>query len=179
MRSRPAIWNSIWVSFGRLFCFTIFKWVRVHRQKRNYWVRSKIPEYISITLSTIGQVVKCALVEAVLRDRWSSSWFLLRPHCQRANGYDQSQGKYGYSRNFGRRGHGHQPDELSNMTNISYFCDYLNLEACRREAELAERTPVPAKCIVFGPGIEPELIYNRSTQCSQKKGPHRRSFFSC
>jgi filamin len=47
------------------------------------------------------------------------------------------------------------PDELSNMTYISYFRDYLDLERRRQDAEAVERTPVPAKCIAYGPGIEP------------------------
>ena len=45
-------------------------------------------------------------------------------------------------------------DELSVMTYISYFRDYLNNAAKRKQAELLEKTPVASKCKVYGPGIE-------------------------
>jgi len=47
------------------------------------------------------------------------------------------------------------PDELSNMTYISYFRDYLDLEKRRKEQDLFEKTPVAEKCRAFGPGLEP------------------------
>ena len=49
------------------------------------------------------------------------------------------------------------PDELSNMTYISYFRDYLDAAQRRKDQELFERTPVP--------GTRPFLL-NRS--CSLK-----------
>jgi filamin len=48
------------------------------------------------------------------------------------------------------------PEELSVMTYISYFRDYLSDEARRRreEAERRRKTAHPALCYAFGPGIE-------------------------
>jgi filamin len=49
----------------------------------------------------------------------------------------------------------HSPDELSNMTYISYFRDYLDMERRRKDQELFERTPVAEKCRAYGRGLEP------------------------
>jgi filamin len=48
------------------------------------------------------------------------------------------------------------PDELSLMTYISYFRDYLGDEARRRreEAERRRKTADPAQCYAHGPGVE-------------------------
>lgn len=54
------------------------------------------------------------------------------------------------------------PDELSLMTYISYFRDYLSEEARRRrlDAERRKKTALPANCWAEGPGVESGVAYN-------------------
>lgn len=70
----------------------------------------------------------------------------------------------------------HEPDELSNMTYISYYRDYLDMEARRREQELFERTPVAGKCLAYGPGLEPgnEAGIETSFTIEARNGADRR-----
>jgi len=55
------------------------------------------------------------------------------------------------------------PDELSLMTYISYFRDFLSDDARRRreEAERRRKTADPAQCYAHGPGLEPGVQTNQ------------------
>jgi len=57
----------------------------------------------------------------------------------------------------------HNPDELANMTYISYYRDYLDMMARKKQEQLIERTPVAANCIAHGPGVEPGVIAQEET----------------
>jgi len=48
----------------------------------------------------------------------------------------------------------YNPDELANMTYISFFRDYLDAAKKKAERDRYEKTPVPGKCRAYGPGLE-------------------------
>jgi filamin len=122
------------------------------------WVRSKIPEYnINNFVNdwTSGKAI-CALAEAVLPGQMHLPRdFSSDPVANARLGMTKAKQNMGIPEILDAEDMVHSPDELSNMTYISYFRDYLDLERRRQDAEAVERTPVPAKCIAYGPGIEP------------------------
>jgi len=122
------------------------------------WVRRKIPEYnINNFLSDWqdGKAI-CALAEAVLPGQMHLPQDFSRdPVANARMGITKAKENMKIPEILDAEDMVHNPDELSNMTYISYFRDYLDLEARKQEAELVERTPVPAKCIAYGPGLEP------------------------
>jgi len=122
------------------------------------WVRSKIPEYNINNFVGDWQNGKaiCALAEAVLPGQMKLPRdFSSDPIANARMGMTKAKENMGIPEILDAEDMVLNPDELSNMTYISYFRDYLDLEARRKEAELAERTPVPAKCLAYGPGLEP------------------------
>eukprot|EP01123_Difflugia_compressa_P016275 TRINITY_DN999_c0_g1_i1.p1 TRINITY_DN999_c0_g1~~TRINITY_DN999_c0_g1_i1.p1 ORF type:complete len:746 (+),score=196.58 TRINITY_DN999_c0_g1_i1:57-2294(+) len=122
------------------------------------WVRSKIPEYnINNFVNdwSNGKAI-CALAEAVLPGQMNLPRdFSSDPVTNARMGMTKAKENMGIPEILDAEDMCYNPDELSNMTYISYFRDYLDLEARKNEAELLERTPVPAKCIAHGPGLEP------------------------
>jgi len=56
------------------------------------------------------------------------------------------------------------PDELANMTYISYYRDYLDMMSRKKQEQLIERTPVAANCIAYGPGVENGVLAQEETE---------------
>jgi len=122
------------------------------------WVRSKIPEYNINNFTsdwTTGKAL-CALAEAVLPGQMNlPNDFSGDPVRDAQMGISRAQQNMNIPPILDAHDLVHSPDELSNMTYISYFRDFLDLEQRRRDAELFERTPVAGKCFAYGPGVEP------------------------
>jgi filamin len=122
------------------------------------WVRSKIPEYNINNFSkdwSDGKAI-CALAEAVLPGQMNLPRdFKGDPVSNARMGMDKAKNNMGIPEILDAEDMVYNPDELSNMTYISYFRDYEGLEKRKKDQELIERTPVPAKCIAYGPGLEP------------------------
>jgi filamin len=122
------------------------------------WVRSKIPEYnINNFVNdwTSGKAI-CALAEAVLPGQMRlPSDFKGDPIANARMGMTKAKDNMGIPEILDAEDMVHNPDELSNMTYISYFRDYEGLEKRRKDQDLVEKTPVAAKCLAYGPGLEP------------------------
>jgi len=122
------------------------------------WVRRKIPEYNINNFTndwTSGKALM-ALAEAVLPGQFSLPRdFTNDPVRDAHQAISKAQQNMNIPPIIDAQDLVHSPDELSNMTYISYFRDYLDLESRRKEAELFERTPVAGKCFAYGPGVEP------------------------
>ena len=122
------------------------------------WVRSKIPEYNINNFTSDWQSGKaiCALAEAVLPGQMNlPSQFSNNPVVDAQMGITKARENMNIPSIIDAEDMVHTPDELSNMTYISYFRDFLDMETRRREQELFERTPVAGKCFAYGRGIEP------------------------
>jgi len=122
------------------------------------WVRSKIPEYNINNFTSDWQSGKaiCALAEAVLPGQMKLPQDFSNDPVKNAHmGMQKAKENMNIPDLLDAEDMVHSPDELANMTYISYFRDYLDLEARRREQDLFNKTPVPAKCIAYGPGLEP------------------------
>jgi len=108
------------------------------------WVRSKIPEYnINNFVNdwTSGKAI-CVLTEAVLPGQMNLPRdFSNDPITNACMGMTKAKANMGIPEILDAEDMVNQPDELSNMTYISYFRKYLNLESHRHEAELLECTP--------------------------------------
>jgi filamin len=122
------------------------------------WVRSKIPEYnINNFVNdwTSGKAL-CALAEAVLPGQMKLPQdFKSDPISNARMGMTKAKDNMGIPEILDAEDMVHNPDELSNMTYISYFRDYEGLEKRRKDQDLVEKTPVAAKTIAYGPGLEP------------------------
>jgi filamin len=122
------------------------------------WVRKKIPEYNINNFTNNWQDGKaiCALAEAVLPGQMNLPRdFKGDPVSNARMGMTKAKDNMGIPEILDAEDMAYNPDELSNMTYISYFRDYEGLEKRKKDNELVERTPVPAKCIAYGPGLEP------------------------
>jgi len=122
------------------------------------WVRSKIPEYNINNFTTDWQSGKpiCALAEAVLPGQMNlPREFTNNPVVDCQLGITKARENMNIPSIIDAEDMVNTPDELSNMTYISYFRDFLDMEQRRREQELFERTPVAGKCFAYGKGIEP------------------------
>jgi len=122
------------------------------------WVRRKIPEYNinNFTNDWVTGKALCALAEAVLPGQMSLPRDFTNDPVRDAHmAISKAQQNMNIPPIIDAQDLVSSPDELSNMTYISYFRDYLDLESRRREAELFERTPVAGKCFAYGPGVEP------------------------
>jgi filamin len=122
------------------------------------WVRSKIPEYNINNFTSDWQSGKaiCALAEAVLPGQMNLPRdFTNDPVRDAGLGMQKALDNMNIPMLLDPHDMVHEADELSNMTYISYYRDYLDMEARRREQELFERTPVAGKCLAYGPGLEP------------------------
>uniref|UniRef100_A0A6B2L541 Calponin-homology (CH) domain-containing protein n=1 Tax=Arcella intermedia TaxID=1963864 RepID=A0A6B2L541_9EUKA len=131
------------------------------RQDLLDWVRSKIPEYNINNFMGDWQDGKaiCALAEAVLPGQMNLPRDFSNDAVKNANmGMKKAKDNMGIPEILDAEDMVYNPDELSNMTYISYFRDYLDLESRKKDEELAERTPVPAKCLAYGPGLEPNNL---------------------
>jgi filamin len=122
------------------------------------WVRSKIPEYNINNFTSDWQSGKaiCALAEAVLPGQMNLPHdFSNNPVADAQMGITRAKDNMSIPSIIDAEDMVQTPDELSNMTYISYFRDYLDMETRRREQELFERTPVAGKCFAYGKGLEP------------------------
>jgi len=122
------------------------------------WVRSKIPEYNINNFTSDWQSGKaiCALAEAVLPGQMDLPRdFTNNPVRDAQQGITKAKENMNIPAIIDAEDMVQTPDELSNMTYISYFRDFLDMETRRREQELFERTPVAGKCFAYGRGIEP------------------------
>jgi len=122
------------------------------------WVRSKIPEYNINNFTSDWQSGKaiCALAEAVLPGQMNLPRdFSNNPVNDAHMGITKARENMNIPSIIDAEDMVQTPDELSNMTYISYFRDFLDMETRRREQELFERTPVAGKCFAYGRGIEP------------------------
>lgn len=122
------------------------------------WVRSKIPEYNINNFTSDWQSGKaiCALAEAVLPGQMNlPADFSNNPIRDAQMAITKAKDNMGIPDLVDAEDMVKNPDELSQMTYISYFRDYLDLERRRKDQELFERTPVAEKCRAFGPGLEP------------------------
>jgi filamin len=122
------------------------------------WVRSKIPEYNINNFTSDWQSGKaiCALAEAVLPGQMNLPRdFTNNPVNDAQMGITKARENMNIPSIIDAEDMVQTPDELSNMTYISYFRDFLDMETRRREQELFERTPVAGKCFAYGKGIEP------------------------
>eukprot|EP01126_Amoeba_proteus_P053924 TRINITY_DN65_c0_g2_i1.p1 TRINITY_DN65_c0_g2~~TRINITY_DN65_c0_g2_i1.p1 ORF type:complete len:745 (+),score=152.19 TRINITY_DN65_c0_g2_i1:158-2392(+) len=122
------------------------------------WVRRKIPEYNISNFTSDWKSGKpiCALAEAVLPGQMNLPRdFTNDPLMDAQMGFQKALDNMNIPMLLDPHDMCNEPDELSNMTYISYFRDYLDMEQRRREQELFERTPVAGKCLAYGPGLEP------------------------
>eukprot|EP01125_Pyxidicula_operculata_P021818 TRINITY_DN8667_c0_g1_i1.p1 TRINITY_DN8667_c0_g1~~TRINITY_DN8667_c0_g1_i1.p1 ORF type:complete len:745 (-),score=216.17 TRINITY_DN8667_c0_g1_i1:63-2297(-) len=122
------------------------------------WVRSKIPEYNINNFTKDWQSGKalCALAEAVLPGQMNlPSDFSNNPITDAKMGMDAAAENMAIPRILDPEDMVHDADELSNMTYISYFRDYLALKKKKDEQERLERIPVASKCKAYGRGLEP------------------------
>jgi len=122
------------------------------------WVRSKIPEYNIQNFTSDWQSGKaiCALAEAVLPGQMSlPNDFSSNPVANAQMGITKARENMNIPSIIDAEDMVNTPDELSNMTFISYFRDFLDMETRRREQEIFERTPVAGKCFAYGKGVEP------------------------
>jgi filamin len=122
------------------------------------WVRSKIPEYNINNFTndwTTGKAI-CALAEAVLPGQMNLPRdFSNSPVRDAQMGMNCAKENMNIPAILDAIDMVETPDELSNMTYISYFRDYLDMESRKREQQLFERTPVAGKCFAYGKGLEP------------------------
>jgi len=122
------------------------------------WVRSKIPEYNINNFTNDWQSGKaiCALAEAVLPGQMNLPRdFTNNPVNDARMGMNKAKDNMNIPQILDPEDMVQTPDELSNMTYISYFRDFLDMEERRRQQELFERTPVAGKCFAYGKGLEP------------------------
>eukprot|EP01126_Amoeba_proteus_P015924 TRINITY_DN1725_c0_g1_i3.p1 TRINITY_DN1725_c0_g1~~TRINITY_DN1725_c0_g1_i3.p1 ORF type:complete len:773 (-),score=129.90 TRINITY_DN1725_c0_g1_i3:63-2303(-) len=122
------------------------------------WVRSKIPEYNINNFTTDWQSGKAiaALTEAVLPGQMNLPEEFTNDPVHDANlGITNAHNNMKIPPIIDAEDMVNSPDELSNMTYISYFRDYLDMEARLAEQALFERTPVAGKCTAQGPGLQP------------------------
>jgi filamin len=122
------------------------------------WVRSKIPEYNINNFTSDWQSGKaiCALAEAVKPGQMRlPSDFSNNPIRDAQMGITKAKDNMNIPNILDAEDMAQNPDELSNMTYISYFRDYLDMQKRRKDQELFERTPVAEKCRAYGRGIEP------------------------
>jgi len=122
------------------------------------WVRSKIPEYNINNFTKDWQDGKalCALAEAVLPGQMNlPADFKNNPYKDAEMGMNKANENMGIPQILDPEDMTDTPDELSNMTYISYFRDYLKLKAKKDEQERLEKLPVAIKCTASGPGLEP------------------------
>jgi len=122
------------------------------------WVRCKIPEYnINNFVGdwNDGKAI-CALADAVLPGQMDlPADFRGDPVSNARMGFQKARQNMAIPDILDAEDMVNNPDELSNMTYISYFRNYLDMKNKKKDAELLESIPVPAKCIAFGPGLEP------------------------
>eukprot|EP01128_Nolandella_sp_AFSM9_P002054 TRINITY_DN12448_c0_g1_i1.p1 TRINITY_DN12448_c0_g1~~TRINITY_DN12448_c0_g1_i1.p1 ORF type:complete len:752 (+),score=247.06 TRINITY_DN12448_c0_g1_i1:37-2256(+) len=127
------------------------------KQELLEWVRTKIPEYNINNFKgdwTSGKAI-CALAEAVLPGQMSlPNDFTNNPVADARMAMNKAEENMNIPQILDPEDMVQEPDELSNMTYISYFRDYLDMEQRRKDAELFERTPVAVQCIAYGPGLE-------------------------
>jgi len=122
------------------------------------WVRSKIPEYNINNFTSDWQSGKAisALAESVLPGQMNlPSDFRNSPVNDAQMGITCAKENMNIPAIIDAIDMVQTPDELSNMTYISYFRDYLDMETRRKQQELFEKTPVAGKCFAYGKGIEP------------------------
>jgi len=122
------------------------------------WVRSKIPEYNINNFTRDWQDGKaiCALAEAVLPGQMNlPADFRSDPVANASMGIQSAEKNMKIPPILDAEDMVYNPDELSNMTYISYFRDYLDLAAREQEESLIRATPVAGKCLAHGPGVEP------------------------
>jgi len=122
------------------------------------WVRSKIPEYNINNFTndwTSGKAI-CALAEAVLPGQMRlPNDFSNNPVRDAQMGMQKALQNMNIPQILDAEDMVGSPDELSNMTYISYFRDYLDAAKRRKDQDLFERTPVPGQCLAYGKGLEP------------------------
>jgi len=121
------------------------------------WVRSKIPEYNinNFTNDWASGKAIMALAEAVEPGQFNlPSDFSNDALTNARNGINSAKNKMSIPDILDPEDMVQHPDELANMTYISYFRDYLDVLRRKNEEMLLERTPVPANCIAYGPGLE-------------------------
>lgn len=128
------------------------------KQELLEWVRSKIPQYDIKNFTSDWQSGKalCALAEAVLPGQMNLPGdFSGNPVRDAHMGMTKALENMSIPQILDAEDMVQNPDELSNMTYISYFRDYLDLQERKRQQELFERTPVPGQCLAYGKGLEP------------------------
>jgi len=119
------------------------------------WVRSKIPEY---NINNFGSdwasgKALCALTESVLPGQMDlPSEFTNDPVRDAQMGISRAKENMNIPPLIDAQDFVSTPDELSNMTYLCFFRDFLDLENRRREQQLFDNAS-PAKCIVYGPGV--------------------------
>lgn len=130
-------------------------------------MRSKIPEYNINNFTTDWQSGKaiCALAEAVLPGQMNlPADFTNNPVRDASMGMQKALQNMNIPQILDAEDMVNNPDELSNMTYISYFRDYLDAMKRKKDQELFERTPVAGQCLAYGPGLEPGNEAGNETQ---------------
>lgn len=121
------------------------------------WVRSKIPEYDIKNFAndwTSGKAI-CALAEAVEPGQMKLPQdFKNDPLTDATMGMTKAEENMGIPQVLHPSDMVGEPDELSNMTYISYFRDYDEKRGQRDMEEKIRRTPVADQCRAYGPGLE-------------------------
>jgi len=122
------------------------------------WIRSKIPEYNINNFTRDWQSGKalCALAEAVLPGQMNlPADFTNNPLRDAQLGMFKAKENMNIPMILDPEDMVQNPEELSMMTYLSYFRDFLDEESRRRDQELLERTPYPPNCRAYGRGLEP------------------------
>eukprot|EP01125_Pyxidicula_operculata_P021590 TRINITY_DN83_c0_g1_i1.p1 TRINITY_DN83_c0_g1~~TRINITY_DN83_c0_g1_i1.p1 ORF type:complete len:430 (+),score=103.35 TRINITY_DN83_c0_g1_i1:22-1311(+) len=130
------------------------------------WVRSKIPEYNinNFTNDWADGKAIMALAEAVQPGQFNlPSDFSSDAVTNARNGIQSAKDKMQIPDILDAEDMVHNPDELANMTYISYFRDYLDMLSKRQQEELIEKTPVAANCVAYGPGLEDGVLAQEET----------------
>jgi len=141
------------------------------------WVRSKIPEYNinNFTSDWADGKAIMALAEAVEPGQFNlPADFSTDAVTNAKNGINSAKNKMSIPDILDPEDMVHHPDELANMTYISYFRDYLDVLRRRNEELALERTPVPANCIAYGPGLENVTAQEDTSFTIEAKNVHGR-----
>jgi len=121
------------------------------------WVRSKIPEYHINNFNeswTDGRAI-CALAEAVEHGTFNlPAEFTNDPLTDARMGISRAEEKLKIPAILLAEDMVLNPDDLANMTYISYYRDYEMNRSKRMEDEERLKLPVANNCVAYGPGLE-------------------------
>jgi filamin len=135
----------------------LLQWVR--QQVEPYSINKKGDQLKNFTTDWQDGTVLFALTDSLqpgILTPENMSKLTKRPLQDTQKAMDTAEEAYGIPKLLDADDLVNNPEELSVMTYISYFRDYLSDEARRRreEAERRRKTAHPALCYAFGPGLE-------------------------